>query len=170
MPRNWLNWILERENKEVAKSEANDKITSCEVTQNQETDKNVTSLSKITFGDKRNANDERSNRISFVSTDSGIYSDVSDLDLSDEIEEECVTAKLRDWLQKIRQQRKPPILQNHVIDNACESSVSKADPYFEEKEIYWAGGFDKEKRYHGKGVLTFSDQGFISGTWSHGVR
>ena len=170
MPRNWLNWILERENKEVAKSEANDKITSCEVTQNQETDKNETGLSNIAFGDKRSANDGGSNRISFVSIDSGIFSDVSDLDVSDEIEEECVTDKLRDWLQKIRHQRKPPILQNHVLDNSCESVETKADPYFEEKEIYWAGGFDKEKRYHGKGVLTFSDQGFISGTWSHGVR
>ena len=172
MPRNWLNWILERENKEVGKSEANDKITSCEVTQNQETEKIENGLRKNDRGDERSANDGSSNRNSFVSIDSGIYSDISDFDLSDEIEDECVTVKLRDWLQKIRHQRKPPSLPNNVLDNACESfvTVTKADPYFEEKEIFWAGGFDKERRYHGKGVLTFSDEGFISGTWSHGVR
>ena len=96
MPRNWLNWILERENKEVGKSEANDKITSCEVTENQETDKIENGLRKNDLGDERSANDGSSNRNSFVSIDSGIYSDISDFDLSDEIEEECVTAKLRD--------------------------------------------------------------------------
>ena len=181
MPRNWLDWILERENKEVIKSCANDKITTCEVTQNQETDKKEKSLIKNdssveTCNDSNSLNlnpsiGSNSNRNSFISVDSGFYSDVSDLDLSDDIEEEeCATIKLRDWLQKIRFKRRPPTLQNDIFEEPIEDLFTKADPYFGEKEVYWAGGFDKEGRYHGKGVVTYSDEGFISGSWRYGTR
>ena len=168
MPRNWLNWILERENKEVVKSEANDKITSCEVTQIKESNKNSECLINNNFVETRN--DRSSNRNSFVSIDSGIYSDVSDLDLSEDIEEECITNKLRDILQKIRQQRYLPSLRRNILNEAYGSLIIKADPYFEMTELYWAGGYDKEGRYHGKGILTYADEGFISGSWNHGER
>lgn len=168
MPRNWLNWIQERENKEVVKSEANDKITSCEVTQIKESNKNVDSLIKNNFVDTRN--NGSSNRNSYVSIDSGIFSDVSDLDLSEDIEEECVTIKLRDILQNIKQHRYLPSLRKNILNEACESPIIKADPYFEMTELYWAGGYDKEGRYHGKGILTYADEGFISGSWTHGER
>ena len=171
MPRNWLHWILEKENKEVVKSEPNDKITSCEVTQIKETDKNEKCLIiKNNFDGTKNANNGGSNRNSFVSVDSGVYSDVSDLDLSEDIEEECVTNKLREKIQKIRQQNYPLSLQHNDLNEECEDPIIKADPYFGIKELYWAGGIDKDGKYHGKGILTYSDDGFISGSWNHGVR
>ena len=171
MPRNWLHWILEKENKEVVKSESNDKITSCEVTQIKEADKNEKCLIiKNNFDDTRNANNGSSNRNSFVSIDSGIYSDVSDLDLSEDFEEECVTNKLREKIQKIRQQRYPHYRKHNAFNEEREDSSIKADPYFGIKELYWAGGCDKEGKYHGKGILTYQDEGFISGSWNHGVR
>ena len=181
MPRNWLQWIMANENKEIIKSAStnvntNDEITSRGVTQDQGGNKynlikNDSVDTKIDPHRLRlNTWNGSSDRNSFISVDSGICSDVSDFDFSDEIEEEIVTKKLRKWLEKIKHRKKPPALQYNTKNEVIETSFTKADPYFETKETHWAGGLDNEGRYHGKGILTYFDEGFATGTWSHGLR
>ena len=101
MPRNWLQWIMANENKEIIKSAStnvntNDEITSRGVTQDQGGNKynlikNDSVDTKIDPHRLRlNTWNGSSDRNSFISVDSGIFSDVSDFDFSDEIEEEIV--------------------------------------------------------------------------------
>jgi len=39
-----------------------------------------------------------------------------------------------------------------------------------EKELSYTGGRDKDRLFHGKGVVEFSDGGYMEGTWEHGKR
>jgi len=39
-----------------------------------------------------------------------------------------------------------------------------------EKDLSYSGGRDKNKLFHGKGTVEFSDGSYIQGTWDHGVR
>ena len=96
-----------------------------------------------------------------------MFSDFADDDSSEEIDEKQITSKLREWIDKMTDNRRPVLAD--CRECAGEDRVP-ADPYQGEAAAGWEGGLDGAGRHHGPGSLSYSDGGTVSGTWSHGVR
>ena len=158
MPRNWLQWRQGRD------SQAAGDNSSAKCAQNVEVGEAdlVEIRNKI---EKFKLNSDT--RASFISIDSGVFSDFADDDSSEEIDEKQITSKLREWIDKMTDNRRPVLA-------ACSGCAAEdrvpADPYQGEAAAGWEGALDGAGRHHGPGSLAYSDGGSVAGTWSHGLR
>ena len=159
MPRNWLQWRQGRDSQAAGEDNS-----SAKCAQNVE-------VGEADLVDIRNKIEkcklDSDTRASFISIDSGVFSDFADDDSSEEIDEKQITSKLREWIDKMTDNRRPVLAE--CSECAGEDRVP-ADPYHGEAAAGWEGGQDGAGRHHGPGSLAYSDGGSVSGTWSHGVR
>merc|ERR1711949_142132 len=101
MPRNWLQW---RQGRGSPATGEDNSISSAKCAQNVE-------VGEADLVDIRNKIEkfklDSNTRASFISIDSGVFSDFADDDSSEEIDEKQITSKLREWIDKMTDNRRP---------------------------------------------------------------
>ena len=163
MPRNWLQWRQGRDSQAAGEDNSSAKC-------GQDIEAGDTDLVDIRNKIEKFKLDSDT-RASFISIDSGVFSDFADDDSSEEIDEKKITSRLREWIDKMTDNRRPVLAECSECDGAQHGEARvPADPYQGEAAAGWEGALDGAGRHHGPGTLAFSDGGCVSGTWSHGVR
>ena len=163
MPRNWLQWRQGRDSQANGEDNSSAKC-------GQDIEAGDTDLVDIRNKIEKFKLDSDT-RASFISIDSGVFSDFADDDSSEEIDEKKITSRLREWIDKMTDNRRPVLPDWSECDGAQHGEDRvPADPYQGEAAAAWEGALDGAGRHHGPGTLAYSDGGCVSGTWSHGVR